>query len=88
MKGMRGDAQVSEAHPKALSRVSSAAQDFAATVLNKASTEHERDAGLAASTALNLLSASVGRHNLVAYEKGHHVPAGKTVAYWFPRTRT
>ena len=81
------DAKVSEAHPKALLRVSSAAQTFAATVLNKASTEHERDAGLAAFTALNLLSASVGWHNLVEYENGHHFPTGKTVTYWFPRTR-
>ena len=81
------DAQVSEAHPKALLRVSSAAQTFATTVLSKALTEHERDAGLAAFTALNLLSTTVGWHNLVEYENGHHFPTGKTVAYWFPRAR-
>ena len=81
------DAMVSEAHPKALLRICSAARDFDTTVLGQASTEHERDAGLAAFTALNLVYASVGWHDLVEYESGHHFPAGKSVAYWFPRTR-
>jgi hypothetical protein len=79
------EAIISEAHPKALLQVSSAARAFANAVLKHSSTEHERDAGLAAFTALNLMTDSTGWHDLVKLEQDHYFPAGNPVAFWFPQ---
>ena len=78
-------ANVSEAHPKALLKVNSAARDFADKASDSAATEHERDAALAAFTAISHVLRFEGWHDLAMREHGHHFPAGKPVAYWFPQ---
>lgn len=77
-------AKISEAHPKALLRVNSDAKAFANQELRDLP-EHERDAGLAAFTAIKLLRVEAGWHDLACDEEDPYFPAGKAVAYWFPQ---
>lgn len=80
-------ALLTEAHPKALLAISTAARDFVKAVATDVSNDHEHDAALAALTALNFSSSSDGWHDLAKLELAVHHPVGQQVAYWFPRTR-
>ena len=55
---------LTEAHPKALLGVSTHAREFVKTVASSLSNEHERDAALAAFTALNFAAQTQGWHDL------------------------
>ena len=79
---------LTEAHPKALLGVSTHAREFVKTVASSLSNEHERDAALAAFTALNFAAQTQGWHDLAIDEIDAHHPVGKQVAYWFPQALT
>jgi hypothetical protein len=79
---------VTEAHPKALLRIHSAASEFLATYLPNAPTEHERDAALAAFAAWAAAANFAGWHDLTLEEPSPFFPSGHTVSYWFPCQRT
>ena len=81
-------AMITEAHPKALLAVSLKAREFASRIIRPVSTEHERDAALAAYTAFALATQTDGWHDLAATEQGPFFPGGTYVAYWFPKSRT
>lgn len=70
---------VTEAHPKALLRVHSAAAQFLATNLSDAPTEHERDAALAAYAAWAAAAKFTGWRDLVGDEDAPFFPSGHTV---------
>lgn len=81
---------VTEAHPKALLRVHPAASEFLAMYLPNASTEHERDAALAAFAAFAAWAAAAhfsGWHDLLLEETIPFFPSGNVVSYWFPCQR-
>ena len=78
---------VTEAHPKALLRVHSAAALFLATYLPDAPTEHQRDAALAAYAAWAVAAKFPGWRDLVGDEAAPFFPSGYTVSYWFPCDR-
>jgi predicted nuclease with RNAse H fold len=80
-------AQISEAHPKALLKVSRAARLFAETIASQTQSEHERDSALAAFTAFQLVSGSNGWKDLAKSESKPYFTIGKPVAYWFPGQR-
>lgn len=82
------DAAVTEAHPKALLATSSAARDFARVIAGRVNGEHERDAAIAAFSALALAMNLADWHDLAATESNPFFPGGKRVSYWYPRTRT
>ncbi len=84
------DAQISEAHPKALLKVSSDARVFAQKVKSQVETEHELDAALAAYTAHALVSRLKGWRNLRDGEDSTTTfcPLRKPVSYWFPALQT
>jgi hypothetical protein len=81
------DAIVTEAHPKALLRVSAAARDFVSAPQFQSVGEHARDAALGAYAAHAVTERSHGWHNLAAQEHAVFFPAGNEVAYWFPQHR-
>jgi len=77
-------ATITEAHPKALLRVSYGAQGFHKSQLHSVPTEHERDAGLAAYSAWAAATRLPGWRNLVAEEVAPFFPSGRQITYWFP----
>ena len=81
-------AEISEAHPKALAVVSSQAAEFLRAFVNRVASEHESDAILAAYSALNYANRVEEWRDLVALEESIFFPAGKSVAYYFPRAQT
>ncbi len=81
-------AMITEAHPKALLTVSTAARDFARRISQYVGTEHERDAALAAYSAFALVMRTDGWHDLAIKEQNPFFPGGTRVAYWFPESRT
>lgn len=82
------DAAITEAHPKALLVSSGAAREFDRLIAGQVNTEHERDAAIAAFTALALATRLAGWHDLAASESNPFFPGGKRVSYWYPKTRT
>lgn len=81
-------AAITEAHPKALLAASQVARDFATHIIRTLSTEHERDAALAAYAAFSFVTQANDWHDLAAKEQNPFFPGGKRVAYWFPKLRT
>lgn len=79
-------ARLTEAHPKALLRVSSEARSFVEQLASAFANEHERDAALAAFSALQMCEGSSGWTDLTDLDPGAHQPSGVRAAYWFPRT--
>ncbi len=77
-------ALVTEAHPKALLRLSVEAQTFVETHLLASYAEHSRDAALAALAAWAAVTAQAGWINLVLGESEPFFPGGREVSYWFP----
>jgi predicted nuclease with RNAse H fold len=75
---------VTEAHPKALLRISVEASKFVAQNVSKNISEHERDATVAAYAAWALAIGDPSWHNLVSQESNPFFPGGQEVAYWFP----
>lgn len=75
---------VTEAHPKALLRIHSAASAFLAAHFPSAPTEHERDAALAAFAAWAAAASFEGWRDLTLEEPSPFFPSGHTVSYWFP----
>lgn len=81
-------AKVTEAHPKALLRIHSAAAQFLTTYLPNPPTEHQRDAALAAYAAWAIAAQFKGWRDLVREEHAPFFPSGHPVFYWFPCQRT
>lgn len=81
------DSQISEAHPKALLAVCSEAKVFVATLGDQGRCEHKKDAAVAAFAAFKFAEKSAGWHDLAKSELNPFFPAGKPVAYWFPKAR-
>ncbi len=79
---------VTEAHPKALLRLSAEARAFASRPEVQSIGEHGRDAALGAYAAHAMAAQSQGWHNLVTQEHVPYFPGAFSVAYWFPRQRT
>ncbi len=77
------NALVTEAHPKALLRVYPAAKDFIEQQPAVA-TEHERDALIAAYSALAFKMHKSGWCDLMLLETNPISPFGNTASYWFP----
>lgn len=77
-------ALVTEAHPKALLRISGTAQAFLGAHFPESPTEHQRDAALAAFAAWAAVAAFKGWRNLVHDEQAPFFPSGFKVSYWFP----
>lgn len=78
---------VTEAHPKALLRVDPASATTISRLMpefDNPRREHERDAALAAYTAVGCLLARPGWRDLALAEDGPFFPAGRPVSYWFP----
>lgn len=75
---------VTETHPKALLRISQGARAFCALHLHSVSTEHERDAGLAAYSAWAAATRLSGWRDLAADEVSPFYPSVSPTAYWFP----
>nr|WP_216907668.1 DUF429 domain-containing protein [Synechococcus sp. CCY 0621] len=81
-------APLTEAHPKALLRVSAAALAFVSAPEFPEVGEHIRDAALAAYAAHAFLTQAAGWHDLLLNERSPFFPGGTEVAYWFPKQRT
>ena len=79
------NAIVTEAHPKALLWVSTAARKFAELMSKQTSNEHERDAAIAAYTAYAFAKKQAGWHDISSLESNPFSPIGAPVAYWFPK---
>ena len=79
-------ALVTEAHPKALLRISGAARQFAEAISRQAANEHERDAAIAAYTACAFSDRREGWHDISLLESNPFFPAGTPVSYWFPKS--
>lgn len=73
---------VTEAHPKALLRISVDAKEFIRE--RSFPSDHERDAALGAFAALAYYSKSSGWVDWFRRETDPFVPSGANVAYWFP----
>ncbi len=78
------NALITEAHPKALLRLSVAASEFVAQYITSNVAEHERDAALAAFAAWASVSQFPGWINLLELEADPIFPGEKPVDYWFP----
>lgn len=76
---------VTEAHPKALLRVSAEARHFAESISKQTANEHERDAAIAAYTACAFAERRDGWHDISLLETNPFFPTGKPAAYWFPK---
>lgn len=81
-------ARITEAHPKALLRVSAAARAFVSAPEIHAIGEHVRDAALGAYAAHAYVTQARGWHDLLVQERAPFFPGGTEVAYWFPKQRT
>jgi predicted nuclease with RNAse H fold len=79
------NALITEAHPKALLRVSVQAKNFAELQSNRTANDHERDAAIAAYTAWAFATRRDGWQDLSTFEVNPFFPAGKPVGYWFPK---
>lgn len=75
---------ITEAHPKALMKVSVAARDWVASLKLHSKQEHERDAAIAAFSAYALVTKISGWQDLAQQEHNPYFPGGKKVAYYFP----
>jgi predicted nuclease with RNAse H fold len=82
------NALVTEAHPKALLRVSAAARHFAESLSMQTANEHERDAAIAAYTACAYAERREGWHDISLLETNIFFPAGKRAVYWFPECKS
>lgn len=80
-------ALITEAHPKALRHVSQAAADFIEPLSQTTQSDHERDAALAAFSALHGAFDDPAWQDLRALEHGVWFPMAR-VYYWFPRAIT
>lgn len=79
---------MTEAHPKALLRLSSDARTFTDRSELESIGEHGRDAALGAYSAHAMFTQSDGWHDLVPQEYEPYFPAGFNVVYWFPKKQT
>jgi len=79
------EASITEAHPKALRRISRAAADFIESLGHTICSDHERDAALAAFSALHGVRRDPAWRDLRAVERGVWFPTESAVSYWFPR---
>ena len=77
-------ARITEAHPKALMRVDRAAHDFASRLFGQGSSDHERDAAVAAYAAHKMLAGEPGWIDLVQRDAEPLFPGGARLEYWFP----
>ncbi len=77
-------ALVTEAHPKALLLLSTEAREFLNEMAPYLLTEHEKDAVVAAWSALALVRQTAGWRDLVVQDDSPFFPAGGRAAYWFP----
>lgn len=80
-------ALLTEAHPKALRRVSAEAVEFESSLDVPVESDHESDAVLAAFAAHQLFKKSDGWHDLLLCNRSSEnrfFPLGRTVHYWFP----
>jgi hypothetical protein len=77
-------ARVTEAHPKALMRVDEGARDFASRFFGQGSSDHERDAAVAAYAAHKMLLGEPGWIDLVKHDSEPFFPGGMSLEYWFP----
>lgn len=77
-------ARITEAHPKALMRVDKGAQDFALRFFGHGSSDHERDAAVAAYAVHKMLLGEPGWIDLVKYDLEPFFPGGSRLEYWFP----
>jgi hypothetical protein len=82
------DAPITESHPKALLRLSAAAQKFISAPKFRTVAEHVRDAALGAYAAHAMVAQSHDWHDLIAKELSPFFPGGNRVAYWFPKHRS
>jgi hypothetical protein len=76
---------ITEAHPKALVRVSAEAQDFISRY--QFTTQHARDAALGAYSALAFDERWPGWQDWQTREHNPFFPSGGPIAYWFPSDR-
>jgi predicted nuclease with RNAse H fold len=76
--------KVTEAHPKALLRMHPECNKFLAAYLRDPSTEHQRDAALAAYAAWAAVARFPGWRDMVLDEAAPFFPGGHRVSYWFP----
>jgi hypothetical protein len=79
------EAKVTEAHPKALLLVWAESKKFLAEYCPAYSTEHERDAVIAAYSAWAMATSHTKWFDLATREANPFFPGGKPVSYWFPR---
>ncbi len=76
---------ITEAHPKALRRLDENSTRFLPFLTVALSSDHERDAVLAAFSATCMLMRTRGWVNLLKLEEGEkYFPGPKNVDYWFP----
>jgi len=78
---------VTEAHPKALLRVHTAAKSFVEAIPHTFRTDHEYDAAIAGFTAWSAFTKAEDWHDLAAIERNPYFPSGANLLYWFPRGR-
>lgn len=78
-------ALLTEAHPKALLRISTAAEQFVGLHVPPNIQEHERDAALAAYAAWCGIVEISNWSNLALQEPNPIFPGGNVATYWFPR---
>jgi len=69
-------ARITEAHPKALMRMDKETRDFASRFFNQGSSDHERDAAVAAYAAHKMLVGEPGWINLVELDPEPFFPGG------------
>ncbi len=79
------NAEITEAHPKALLKVCAEVQEFSALPAIQSSGHHLRDAALAALSALAMLERRPSWQDLAALEPEALYPLGVGCAYWFPQ---
>ncbi len=77
-------ASITEAHPKALLHVSMPAADFIESIRQMIRSDHERDAALAAFSALHGVRLDPAWRDLRTLERGVWFPR-EPVSYWFPK---
>jgi hypothetical protein len=78
------EAQITEAHPKALLQVHAGAVAFAESLRSLGMLDPTRDAALAAYAAEALISRRPDWHDLVPQEQSPFFPANVRAHYWFP----
>jgi predicted nuclease with RNAse H fold len=75
---------ITEAHPKALLRISKEAFEFVEQNIPKGISEHERDAVVSAYSAWAAATSHPSWCNLLSQEHNPFFPGGQEVVYWFP----